>query len=474
MTIRIGEDISREQSIFLERARGRISVGELEYILQRVATNRDVGSGMEDLHTEWYEIYQRSREQLRRRLSAQELAYLEQFFRSAQMYGDLASLVSVDPSSAKIAFLLGAGASKPEPSNIPTVKELLPELLSRARRLDREQVTQLADFCDAHGIDNIEDLLTAVQIFAFCSRNPGVLSLVEFQMFRAVTGASANMSRHLLARPERSMMRADVASVAFLQDTLQVLFGLLSSLMLPAKPNAGHDAIAKYVHNNPKTAIITTNYDCCMDLALLQSGVQFSYEIDFANRDKFHGDVANDTHFIKLHGSLNWFYCETCQLVWQIDTERSIKDYLAGFAEYPIISVCHKCGGQRRGLLVPPHAMKFDVAPPLQPLIANAAKCFEDASTIVVVGFSFADADLYISRMISKAMQLSGNAKLVIIDPSRDVVEGVRQKFAAQIPDFDSKSRIVGLYDDCAKVLPQFLTGELFVAPQNAENDAAD
>ena len=78
------------------------------------------------------------------------------------------SLISeINPIEEQVAFLLGAGASKPSPSNIPTVTDLLPELLHvgrRARRLDREQVTSLADFCNDQGIDNIEDLLTAVLI----------------------------------------------------------------------------------------------------------------------------------------------------------------------------------------------------------------------------------------------------------------------------------------------------------------------
>ena len=76
---------------------------------------------------------------------------------------------------AVVTFLLGAGASKPAPSGIPTVSELLRELLIRARRLDRDDVTKLADFCKARDINNIEDLLTAVQLATFCSRNAKML-----------------------------------------------------------------------------------------------------------------------------------------------------------------------------------------------------------------------------------------------------------------------------------------------------------
>ena len=79
--------------------------------------------------------------------------------------------------------MLGAGASKPSPSDIPTVKELLPQLLERARRLDRDDVTQLAAFCEQRKIDNIEDLLTAAQLASFSSKTPNVLRLMNYLLY---------------------------------------------------------------------------------------------------------------------------------------------------------------------------------------------------------------------------------------------------------------------------------------------------
>jgi hypothetical protein len=77
--------------------------------------------------------------------------------------------------------------------------------------------------------------------------------------------------------------------------------------------------------------------------------------------------------------------------------------------------VCKDCGGQRRNLLVPPLAMKFDLYPPLTPLIEKAQNFFNYSDVIIVVSFSFADADMYISRMITKSMQLKKDVKLLIL-----------------------------------------------------------
>lgn len=397
MSIVIGSDrISDEQSHLLRMATGGGPPSMIADALIQVAGDGEILAGDEELHPKWLNVFQHNRRNLRRRLPLSGYKRVEKFFASAQPIDS--EIASVDPTAARASFLLGAGASKPKPSGIPTVKELLPDLLTRARRLDRDEVTRLADFCDETRIDNIEDLLTAAQISEFCTRNPTILRLVDFLIFRGEPVEETEFRR--ARRP-----RVDVSAVPFLQDTLQVLFGLLSSRMLPAEPNAAHQAIVEYVRGSPETPVVTTNYDCCIDRALEEKSISFSYLIEFANQEP--SSSAATVSVIKLHGSLNWFYCDTCQAVHLIDIEKTVSDYLEDRASYPVIGVCRNCGGQRRGLLVPPLAMKFDVAPPLNPLIDRADESFSKSDLIVVVGFSFADADLYISRMLSKAMQAS-------------------------------------------------------------------
>jgi NAD-dependent SIR2 family protein deacetylase len=434
----------------------------------RIVRDDDISSGNEELHPDWLELYNRMKRQLRREVPPPAIRRLEEFFASAQPYDPL--ITEINPSEHSISFLLGAGASKPEPSGIPTVKELLPDLLTRARRLDRDEVTRLASFCDDSGIDNIEDLLTAAQISEFCSRNPYILRLVDFLIFREEAFEDRPPS---FSYPRPRRRRIDVSSVAFLQDTLQVLFGLLSSRMLPAEPNAGHEAIVEYLRAHSNTPIVTTNYDCCIDRALMKSNVPFSYLIEFANPQLLPSAAETASTLIKLHGSLNWFYCETCQEVHLIDIEKTVTEYQEDRASYPVIGVCRNCGGQRRGLLVPPLAMKFDVAPPLNPLIDRAAASFAQSNLIVVVGFSFADADLYISRMLSKAMQASEQTRLIVFDPVYDVVEKVRRKFSVRIPQFDA-SRILWVRGDCSEMLPKFLNGALLKQRESYSEVAAN
>jgi len=296
--------------------------------------------------------------------------------------------------------------------------------------------------------------MTAAQLSEFCARNKSILSLVEFLLYREDADQREEfvVIDHRVRRKPRAG-EVEVSSVALLKDTLQILFGLLSSRMLPADPNDAHKAIAQFVKQHPSAAIVTTNYDCCMDRALTADGLEFTYEIDFAN-SKHHESTVQ---LIKVHGSLNWFYCDTCQHVYLLNIEQTVADYLKDSALYPIIGVCKDCGGQRRGLLVPPLAMKFDMDPPLIPLRDRADDAFGGSELIVVVGFSFADADLYLTRMLTKAMQAT-NAQLVIIDPDFNVVSRVKRRFVTRIPNF-REERISWCVGNCAELLPRFLSG---------------
>jgi len=470
------ENLSEMQRRYLEIIKSDPSTRTLARAIWEFVSHDPIVTGEEDLHPDWVQVFEEKKDGISRYLGQDAFNTLVE--RLTPFIPFERSLTDLEPDKLTITFLLGAGASKPAPSSIPTVKELLPHLLERARRLDRDDVTKLADFCEGKKIDNIEDLLTAAQLATFCSKNPFILGLLNYLLYRRESEVPEEEFIYEETRgfPSRRRIRhsiessADLSSVAFLQDTLQVLFGLLASTMLPSQPNRAHESIANYSLSHPKTTIVTTNYDCCMDLALGAVSYLFNYSIDFDNSQTHRAVGTEGSNLIKMHGSLNWYYCETCQEVQLVDITESIRRHMNDEAPYCVIGICRRCGGQRRGLLLPPLAMKFDVAPPLTPLLSAAETAFEKADLIVVVGFSFAEADLYISRMLSKAMQTSNNQKLVIVDPDSGVIKRVRRKFKASIPNFDV-NRILRMTGDCATLLPQFLSGELH---KNASRSKAE
>src|SRR5262249_48136576 len=152
-------------------ARASSSSGEIAaQAFRRVVEDDEIRSESEELHPDWLQLFESRRDVLRRYLPPRAAKEIDSFFEKCRRFDQ--QLCTLDLVKVRTTFLLGAGASKPAPSNIPTVKELLPQLLERGRRLDREDVTKLAAFCEERGIDNIEDLLTAAQLATFSSRNP--------------------------------------------------------------------------------------------------------------------------------------------------------------------------------------------------------------------------------------------------------------------------------------------------------------
>lgn len=348
-----------------------------------------------------------------------------------------------------VCILLGAGASASAPSNIPTVTQLLPELWRRARKLGRDDINKLADWCNSHGIKNIEDLLTAAYLSNFAAKNNSVTSLLDYFLFAGQRNEIVeDPYRPRRARPTPSV---DTSSIALLQETLQMLFGLLTGTMIPAPPNKGHDAILDFVKQHARTSIVTTNYDGCVDEALLRGGLSLNSCLD-----EDAAKSANGVDLIKIHGSINWAHCDSCHSVKEFDLLNLKDSYDKDTISYPVIGICRSCGGQRRPLLIPPMGFKFVLFPNLIRLWHLAGEAIEKAEIIIVVGFSFSEADSYINKIIARSMTRKDKQKIIVCDPNPALVPGLHEKFSSYSEGFD-KSRIMKATESSDKVLPRIL-----------------
>lgn len=358
--------------------------------------------------------------------------------------------IEIDDNT-KIVFLLGAGASVS--SGIPTVNGLLPELWRKAKKLNRDDLDKLAEWCDEKGISNIEDLLTAAYLSDFAAKNGRIASLLDYFLFAGKDIESGRKSYYTPIQRAYDT-ETNASSIGFLQDTLQTLFSFLTSIMIVASPNPTHDAIVNFIKNTQSNvSIITTNYDGCMDEALLNSDMHITGTI---NKD---GEIIEDKSHIKLikmHGSINWAYCESCQASREFDLLDIKKAYTEDKYSYAVMGICKNCGGVRRPLLVPPLSFKFLMFPHLIDLWNSARQIIEDADYIIVVGYSFSEADSYISKIISGSMDTHHNQKIIIVDTNQKVVSTQRDKLSANIHNF-KKDRVLGVIGRSEEMLPKVL-----------------
>ncbi len=439
-------DVSERQRVMLERLSQRHYPPEfvvrrmVDLLLEELPED-------EPLLPEWQELWGRYRRLVRRMVPEDVIERLDRRVKGAiAAVDDEVHHIRVD-GDTKVTFLLGAGASAP--SGIPTVDGLLSELWNRARKIGREDLDRLAHWCHEREITNIEDLLTAAYISNFAARNAGITSLLDYFLFSGRRQDESYTTRRRLG----GVSQANTSSIAFLQDTLQTLFGLLASTMIPANPNPTHEAIVRFVKEHDQTSIITTNYDGCMDEAILKGGLAIKRTAGIAGGD---GQPSNGVSLIKMHGSINWAHCESCQEVREFDLLQLKQLYTDDEMSYPVIGICKNCGGLRRPLLVPPLSLKFLMFPHLVEVWNSARQAIDSADYLIVVGYSFSEADTYITKIISRSISMNEPQRVVVVDIDAKLVPSLRERFAAQIDGFDER-RILSACQSSDKILPKIL-----------------
>ena len=313
------------------------------------------------------------------------------------------------------------------------VDELLPALWERSNQLETKPLEKLEEWCEEYDITNIEEMLTAVYIAKVVIRRPKVHGLLRSVLYPDLPGAKGLSIR-------------DIDAVLQFGDTLDTFFALLVGTMLHANPNATHEGVAKFVKRFPDATILTTSYDVCLDLALNSASVPYHYVIRGGTK---HGGVR----LIKMHGSINWFYCENCQGL-QMPTVRHMRESTRNQIPYPVAGICCNCDSTTHQFIVPPTAFKYLAYPPIVQVWDEGREAFEKAGMYVVVGYSFSDADDYLAKMLLKALGDDPAKHVVIIDMSQRTIDHFCGYITRHVPMFDKK-RIHELVGSGAEIVPK-------------------
>ena len=133
---------------------------------------------------------------------------------------------------------------------------------------------------------------------------------------------------------------------------------------------------------------------------------------------------------IKLHGSLNWKYCNCCNDV--LLTSRS-ETVLLGEGDPPwalgpverrsppdVTSRCSRDGTPHRTLLVPPSHLKELGHPISARLFLEAADELRRARRVVFVGYSLREADVHIAAILKKSLRPDADVVVVDVDGDED------------------------------------------------------
>jgi len=146
-----------------------------------------------------------------------------------------------------------------------------------------------------------------------------------------------------------------------------------------------------------KTAFLSFNYDLLIDNALSRVlGADPGYAVTF--RSPITAAPATTT-LLKVHGSLNWLFCPTCNQLDHFPGEKIVADILTDSARM----TCAVCQEPRVPIVVPPTFFKVMSNFYLQQIWKKSEEILRDADHLVFCGYSFPDADLHFKYLLKRA-----------------------------------------------------------------------
>jgi hypothetical protein len=195
------------------------------------------------------------------------------------------------------------------------------------------------------------------------------------------------------------------------------IFDLLEEKLFKATTNNHWDLLQK-VYPSPSTpCVVSTNYDLVMDTAIMfasedrtPGGGLPDYRIQI--QTLFYKECAHFGALLKLHGSLNWLYCRTCQRV-EIGASESRK-YLKVLQRLVGPSLeqsysrdgneCPSCNTRMRPLLIAPSHLKDYRNPHLAQVWYEAERVLREADRAIFIGYSLPDDDVEVVYLLKRSL----------------------------------------------------------------------
>jgi NAD-dependent SIR2 family protein deacetylase len=311
---------------------------------------------------------------------------------------------------AGTVIFLGAGATKA--SGGPMTNEILPEILGNSTQAQSSPV--LSDF-----LENVFHVKPGSPPEQFPGL-PLVMSLLDTA----------------LDRRQAFHEQWDAQRVSEVRQAIEFqIFDLLEE-KLQIAPTQSHWGLLQAVYPSPlDPCIITTNYDLLIDTAMMfasEARTPGGALPDYRIRMHTPFGSAEDKRFgavLKLHGSLNWLYCRTCQRV-ELGASDS-KKYIAVLGRLANRSLeqaftvdgnpCPVCKTRLRPLLIAPTHLKDYRNPHLSQVWYEAERVLRQAERAIFIGYSLPDDDVEVIYLLKRGLAhvKPENITVVEYDPAK-------------------------------------------------------
>ena len=176
--------------------------------------------------------------------------------------------------------------------------------------------------------------------------------------------------------------------------------------------------------------IITLNYDCLLDDCLAKIGVLPEYGLQNRQLPPEYSQCHCELSVLKLHGSANWFKCNSGNCSGIVIAGGSPAKRL----EYFYGQHCPHCRqGTVEPVIVPPTWAKGGQSDVLRPVWARALAALREAGRIFIIGYSMPSTDQFFRYML--ALALASNEmldKVIVVNTSADAQKTFEELFRSE------------------------------------------
>lgn len=351
------------------------------------------------------------------------------------------------PAQRDVVFVFGAGASHAD--GVPLQRHILPKILSGGNNdiANSDIGKKVIKFLRDNFTFNVEK-----------NQYPRIEAVFGFLDYFIQQNESLN----------RDYSYSDIAEI---KEYLIKLIHYIVDLRTDKPSKYYHKFWESVQSYNDNISIITLNYDTLLEQSFDFLFKKFGY-IDYCthlmNYEK--SEKLRDFNFwinprepvlhdgdsppspvkiIKIHGSLNWKFCNCCNQLLLTPWDRKIdlnKGKLLGYTYPDLEEYEYRCpldGTDFQTLIMPPSHVKFLNHPIISHLLSEASRETRITKKIVFVGYSLSDADVHIKALFKKSIQpdvkvtvvnsrLSENLKLKYSSLSKNI-EFIEESFEEMV-----------------------------------------
>lgn len=206
-----------------------------------------------------------------------------------------------------------------------------------------------------------------------------------------------------------------------------------------------HDFVKHTWHHaaerSENVTVLTFNWDIALDNAVdrffAQPALNAGYEDFHPWSSRREGDTR-PYRVLKMHGSVNWWFCKDCKVLWYDGERKSILSY---WEDERRKCPTGKCGNESLVPgMVPPVSQKMeksDLYYFMHSIWYEARKALRECNWLVVAGYSLPPTDVQFRMFLAEAMAFNEHLEGVTILSNRKVGEA-RTRFE------DSYAQLIG------------------------------